>query len=291
MRHRLRDLNPFRKPVKPPVPISTDFYLSVLAARAPLPSISDLVTPKGESGRVAGMGVPLSQDATKDDLTRPMARGVYAFSSPDRKTVLKLRVLSKEEARFDAESIAASAAAFELDEETRRRIHATWTLMQLTYESFDPVISEAVHFMLSLASRLAELTDGVVADPLALTYRLPGSLQGLESGTIDVRNVLTVRPTRDGLTTAGLLKFAQPEICVSGFSESSTDRAKTLLASVAAGVITGKTLSPGDRLNVGSTWIVTEVPSVGPGALPVLELLPDSKTSVDDALSRIERLP
>ena len=138
MRYRLKDVFPGRRPKPPVLEISRDYYLSVLAATAVLPPLVKVVHPEGLDGAVKGLGVPLREGATKDDLTSPMERGVYAFSSVDQKTVLKLHVLSKEEAGFGPMAVAANGAKLGLSPETADRIRATWSLLQLTIESYDP---------------------------------------------------------------------------------------------------------------------------------------------------------
>ena len=90
--------------------ISKDFYITVLAATAQLPSILEVVEPHGAFGAIEGFGVPLSRDKQKEDLTRPMERGVYGLATRNRETVLRLVVIPKEEAGFDPAPFLRSAA-------------------------------------------------------------------------------------------------------------------------------------------------------------------------------------
>ena len=276
----------------PPVPISADFYLSVLAAKAVLPPLLMVVRPNADNGAVEGLGVPLRTDAQKEDLAKPIERGIYAISTPDQKTVLKVRVFSKEEAYFDPDSVLSSSIAERLDPEIRDRIRSTWTILQLTFEAYDPKLYPALDFMLNVASRLGVLTEGVIADPLAGQYRLPESLPSPrdEKEKFDVRDFVTVqsRMTTEGLSlvTAGLAKFGQPELAISMVPQTWSNVADNLLLSAAAGVMKGKTLDPGDVLFAYQGWFVSEAASSGPtwDGAKVLEFLP-LKGSVDDTFT------
>src|SRR5690349_24629414 len=77
---RLRRIAQFSKPKGSGLEISPGCYVSVLAAKAQLPSLLVLLNPKGEGGAIAGMGVPLAPDSTKAELVEPIKRGVYALS-------------------------------------------------------------------------------------------------------------------------------------------------------------------------------------------------------------------
>jgi len=241
-----------------------------------------VVRPKADGGAVEGLGVPLKEDAKKEDLAKPMERGVYAISSPDQKTVLKLRVFSKEEANFDPTAVLSTSVAMGLDSEIRDRIRSTWTILQLTFESYDPKLYPALDFLLQVASRLGVLTDGVVADPLAAQYRMPESLPSnpIEGQKFDVRDFVTVqaRQSEQGLnlSTFGLAKFGQPELIISQVPEAWVNLASSVLLSAAAGVMKGKTLEPGDTLVAYQGWFVSEAASTGPiwSGATALELLP-----------------
>jgi hypothetical protein len=60
----------FSKPKNPGFGISRSYYLSVLLAKANLPSIFEIVNPKSEFGAVEGFGVPMATDE-KEALRRP----------------------------------------------------------------------------------------------------------------------------------------------------------------------------------------------------------------------------
>ena len=86
----------FSRPKGPGFGLSKNFYLSVLLSRPSMPAPRLLVNPKGDGGAMPGFFVPLAAGATKADLDVPMARGVYALSSPDRKTVLRAMFMPRE---------------------------------------------------------------------------------------------------------------------------------------------------------------------------------------------------
>lgn len=276
--------------------IQPGYYMTVLSSKPALGPLLTVINPKGEGGAVAGFGVPLNPDASKEDLARPMTRGIYGLSSIDRKTVLKLRVISKEEAGFDPGPFLRSPMAAGLDQELLARISATWTLMQLTFESYDPMVYEGVRFMLGCCRRLAELHDGVVADPIAQTYRLPENVftpQPADS-RIDARDVVQVfvRPRRDEpavLTsyTLGMQKFGMAELEMPGLSSSNGELAKRFLFSLAQSALLGRLVDLGDRVGDSACML-----QVSPGGLDrgmwegieCYELIPPSGRTVDEAL-------
>jgi hypothetical protein len=209
---RLRDVWPFSKPKTPGFGISEGFYLSVLAGTARLPSIVEVVEPKGQSGTVKGFGAPLTGGADKAKLVAPLERGAYAIASPDQKTVLQMLVLPKEEAGFDPEAFLNSALSIGLSDEMRNRIRSVWTLCQLTFKAHDPAVYPSLDFLLAIASRLGVLTEGVIADPLGQTYRLPERVPLPDSHRpVDARNFVTLATEEGYAFTLGMQKFALPE--------------------------------------------------------------------------------
>ncbi len=244
----------FAKPKGPGYGISADFYLSVLAAKAQLPPLLAVLNPKAEADAVQGMGAPLASGAAKEDLAKPLARGVYALASIDRKTVLRLRVLSKEEAGFDPEPVARSALGAAMPAELLARIRATWSVLQLTFESHDPTVAPAIAFAHAIARRMAELTDGCVADPVSERYRMPGDLGPIPAagGGLPAQEIVSVRATQsDGglhAFTLGMRKLAMPEFELSGLEPGSELLAEAFLLGVCQRVLNGKPVRPGDQL-------------------------------------------
>ena len=291
-RPRLLEMLRFRTPKGPGFGIQRSFYLSVLAGTAQLPELMQVATPKGEDGSVAGFGVPLGTGATKEDLAKPLARGAYAIASPDQKTVVKLLVLCKEEAGYNPEAFLATADALDLDQETRERMLATWSLLQLTFESFDPRVIPAVRFFLEIADRLAELTNGVVADPISQAYRLPGQIVSATSAKdqLQAQDVVTVKARIDSgkisLFTLGWQKFGLPEIELNDVPEGKCKVGIHLIMSLNQQILNGTLLEVGDRVADGPFPL-----RVGEGGLdqsvwkgvPCLELSPDRGT-VEDVL-------
>ena len=123
----------FSKPKTPGFGIDRGYYLSVLSSRPTLPTPLQLANPQTSGGAVEGFAAPLAADASKDHLNMPMARGAYVVASKDRKTVLKMLVLSKEEAGFDPDAYATSALALDASQELVARLRGTWTLAQFTF--------------------------------------------------------------------------------------------------------------------------------------------------------------
>lgn len=240
----------FGKPRNPGFGISRSFYLTVLAAKAPLPSIYTLVNPKGDRGAVEGFGVPLCSNACESLLHEPLSRGAYAVASKDRKTVLRCLVLSKEEAGFDPEVFASSSLAKEADSELVARVRATWSLIQLTFESHDAMVAPALNFLLGFALRSAELSDGVLADPIAGTYLLPHGVRlSPDPSRIDCRLHVAIhsRPEATGtrVYSMGLQKFGLPEYELSDVPGQLVGEASSLLCHVAQYALDGHDLRIG----------------------------------------------
>jgi hypothetical protein len=223
-----------------------------------------------------------------------MRRGNFAVATPDRKTVLKLLVLPKDESGFDPESFVQSEFAAQCDPEIVARIRATWFVIQLAFESHDARVYPAVRFLLRIARRFAELTEGVIADPISQRYALPQDvlLYGTTDFQTDVRDVVTVRfrDRPDGLHcfTLGMQKFGLPEIEILGCDKNVEPLATRLLLGACQSALRGKPLRDGDH--IGDTAIPIEV---RPGGLdpafwkgiPCLELLPPTQHTIAEALT------
>jgi hypothetical protein len=282
----------FSKPKTPGFGISRTYYLSVLASKAVLPSIAEVINPRGEFSAIVGFGVPLGSNE-KDSLRQPLTRGAYAVATKDRKTVLKLLVLNRDEAGFDPEVFARSALAQSAEPELVARIRGTWTIAQLTFESHDPMVYSALDFLLSVAQRLAMMSDGVVADAVSQRYLLPQEVfhpDRLDS-RVDARDhVATHSRTRpDGIHTftLGLQKFSMPEIEITGLFPGEESIAGRFLLTVAQASLQGNLVRPGDRL--GSVRLPFEAREGGFDkalweGIPVLELLPPTSASAGEAL-------
>lgn len=286
----LRRIFKFAKPKNPGYGIAANYYLSVLAGHAQMPSALQIANPQGEGGAAEGFLAPLMPGTSKEDLARPLVRGVYALASKDRKSVLKMRVLSKEEAMFDPEAIARSPLAATIDPEALARIRATWTLIQLTFETHDAMVSPALAFLYQALRRMAELTEGVVADPISQRYMLPGDLPKLTSeGNPDAVSHVSVRHfEREGVRTAftlGLQKFALPEFEIRDLTPGDERAAEVVLLSVAQVLLNGDKIVVGDRAGTFE---------VAPGGLDrglwegiaVYELIPPRGQSVSDCLKQ-----
>ncbi len=263
-----------------------------------MPSLWDLINPQGERGAVIGLGAPLMAGSTKDTLYEPLQRGAYALSTKDRKTVLRMLILSKEEAGFDPEAIVRSSMATALDPEILLRIRSTWTLAQVTFESHDPNVYPALHFQLDLMRRLADLSDGVVADPISKRYLLPQYVlhPGTDDNGTNVLDVVTYatanRPDGMHAFTLGLQKLALPELEITGLDPNVSKLAGEFLLSVAQGELQGRVLTSGTKL--GPSGGLFEARQGGHDralweGIDVMELLPPTEMTATDALEIWDR--
>ncbi|MBX3118202.1 MAG: hypothetical protein KF784_03990 [Fimbriimonadaceae bacterium] len=281
----------FRKPKNPGFGINRNFYLSVLASRATLPSILEVVNPKGDNAAIQGFGAPLAADATKEDLSKPLVRGAYAVASPDRKTVLRMLVVHRDEAGYDPEVLLRSSMADQLSPELTARIRGAWHLIQLTFESHDAMVYPALDFLQKLAKKLAELADGAIADPVSQRYLLPEELVSPRSHgePFVAADHIAVRffAAEDKLSafTLGMQKFALPELEITDLNAGSKQLAEAFLLHLSREVLLGRTLNLGDR--VGGKQTDFEVATGGLDrarweGIPCLELIPArGKSSIE----------
>lgn len=293
----LRSLK-FSKPKGPGFGISKNYYLSVLSTHPTMPALWDLINPSGEQGAVVGFGAPLMAGATKDTLRMPMQRGAYALAMKDRKTVLKLLVLNKEEAAFDPEVLVRSRLAAVLSPQMAATIRATWILGQLTFESHDPNVYPALAFHLAIARRLAELTDGAIADPLSQRYLFPTEVlrHGTNDVALNVADLMSIgtanRPDGTHVFTLGMQKLALPEIEIAGIDPAVVGLAGEFLAAVGQSVVQGSLLTPSAKVGANGALFDAQVGghdrSLWEG-VPVMELLPPRQMTATDALEIWDR--
>ncbi len=281
----------FRRPKGPGFGIQSSFYLSVLSTRVPMPPIRELVNPKGSDGAVVGFGVPLGADE-KTALDRPMERGVYAIATRERKTVLQMKVLSREEAGFDPEPFLRSPLAVGLDPELLVRLRATWTVAQLTFKSHDPDVYPALDFLLDLAARLAYLSDGAVADPLSRRYLLPQEVRQAVrlDPKVDAREVVAVdrrgQPGREHVATHGMIKFDLPEMEIENLLPDEVPLAGRFLIACAQNALMGDLATSGDRYGAPEALFEAREGGFDPvwKGVSVLELLPPTHLTAGEAL-------
>ncbi|HXH60885.1 MAG TPA: hypothetical protein VNI20_05955 [Fimbriimonadaceae bacterium] len=273
--------------------IGRGFYLSVLAAKAQLPSILVALNPEGQGGAVKGMGAPMASGAKKEDLAAPISRGVYVLSTPDKKTLLKMMVMPREEAGFDPAAFARSPMAQSWDPELRHRVESTWMLMQVTFESYDPKVYPSLDFVLAVTKRLAELTDGVVADPVAQVYKLPSQVVSPrpEDEQVSAQDHVQVKVREhEGalhVFTLGLSKFDHPEVEVYGIEKDHKETAKRFMMALAQTVLRGTALPIGAAVGKPGSGFKVAGGGLDRGlweGIPCLELVPEGKGTADEAV-------
>lgn len=255
---RFKDIFPIKGKAKTPgFGISKGFYLTVLASDSVLPPLLTLINPKGVGGAVEGFGVPMQQGSTKEDLAKPLMRGFYGLSCPKQKTLLKLTVISKEEAGFDPGPLLKSPAALLMPDEVRTGIAAAWHLLQFTFESYDPEVYPALDFLHQIVLHTAKSSSGIIADPLAQTYWPVGCFPiepdpGLPFSTLGLISAKE-RAHPDGLEvhTLGMQKFNLPEIEVRGVAPSEGEACVAFLLSLSQNVLKGQLLEIGQTVGEG----------------------------------------
>ncbi len=258
-----------------------------------LPSIAEVANPSGIGGAAIALGVPLDSTRDKALLVQPMERGAYVIASKDRKTVLRLIIVSKEEAGYDPEEYANSPLAIGRDPELVVRIRATWTIGQLVFESHDPGVYPALDLFLAVAARMALLSDGVVADSISQRYLLPENViaQNRVDPRVDVRDHVDVKfeARPDGLHayTLGMQKLALPEYEIHNLLDEDIPYAQAFLMALCQSVMLGDLTKEGEHF--GSTKALFEARDGGFDKrlwhdLPVFELLPPTTKTPGEAL-------
>lgn len=290
----MRRLFQFKRPKGPGFGISAGFYLTVLSSKATLPPLLSVMAPNGENGAVEGFAIPLGASGEdKSILAEPIRRGGYALTSKDRKTIIRMMVLSKEEAGFDPEFFAASELASISDPELVNRVRGTWTILQLAFETHDPNVYPSVRLLLAASKRLAELTEGVVADSISRRYLLPKDVfhEPAADPKIDARDVVSVttREQKFGthFFTLGMSKFNLPEFELTGVEPHAEHLAPLFLLGLAQTSLLGDLPELGAK--AGADAMPFELRQGGLdldlwGDHDVIELLPPSDRTSSEAL-------
>lgn len=273
----------FSKPKGPGFGISRNYYLSVLCSRSVLPSILDLVNPNGQNGAAEGFGAPLAAGADKGALQRPLERGAYVVATKDRKTVLRMLILSRDEAGYDPEAFVRSGLALGADPELIARMRGAWNLAQFNYESHDPDVYPSLDFLLGVATRMGLLAEGVIADPIARRYRLPQEIfvRDRVDPRIDARDHISIQFRPDGqhlhAFTLGMQKFGQQEYEMQGVEPMDEDLAGRFLIAVCQRVLLGDLTKNGERFGAPKLAFEARDGGLNRGmweGIPVFELLP-----------------
>lgn len=245
---------PFSKRAKPPpFTINRNFYLTVLGAAGPLPPLLQLINPDGSNGAVRGFGAPLSAGASRDMLNEPLSRIAYALTTQDKKTVLQMDVFRRSDVRqFRLPQNPTELEDAGLTGEKLRKAETAGHLINLAFRGYSPDVYESVRFMLDIATRLGNLTDAVVADPLAECYRLPEefSVSPRMDPRIDFREVASVKAIRlqDGIwvSTRGMCKFNLAEYEMYGISDGLANTAARMLMAAGQQTLLGMPLRSGE---------------------------------------------
>lgn len=285
----------FRKPETTHFGLSGDFYLTILVPTTALPAPNEVCQPKGLNGAVAAFLAPLSKDAPKDSLEKPMTRGPYAVASLDQKSMLRMLVMPKEEAGFEPRGFLQSEFADGFSDELRNRVAATWHLVQLSAASHDPKVIPTLFLMMDVAVRLAEKVGGVIADPMSHAYFLPEELKlNRDIKPFDVRQFVTIHTAGELVFTQGMIKFELPEMEITGVPESMHPTAGRFLLSVAQSVFQRTALEPGDKL--GNQTAPFQVAHGGLDrarweGIPCLELIPAPGKTTSECLASFASSP
>jgi hypothetical protein len=282
----------FGKPKTPGFGISQGFYLCVMASKAQLPTPSQIVNPQGDAGAVAGYIAPLGSTPPDNALQRPLESGSYAVSDLDKKTVLLLGVRPREEYAFDPRQVAENANALGMTEELRLRLAATWWILQLNFESHDPMVYPALRFLQRVAARLGELTDGAIADPCSGVYRLPSEFEQVDDDLpVHAHQFVSVQTAQEPggarVFTLGMTKFALPEFAIADVPESFVASAKQFLLALCQTVLLHGPVQVGQ--SVGSQklpFLIAEggVHRKATEGVPAYELIPPRNHTVAECI-------
>lgn len=233
--------------------IHRSFYLSVLAGHGGLPTLLQIVNPDGSNSALKGFGVPLAQGASKDLLNQQIAAGAYALTTPDKLTIIQMTVSSLSDVKeFQLPSNQRDLEATDLIGEKYERARKATHIISLFFKGYNPDVLASVEFLLGIASRIGKLTNGVVADIMAESYRLPEELRISDrlDPRVDFREIATIKAIRLGdgvwVSTRGLSKFNLPEYEMYGIPDDLVDTAFKMLVAAGQQTLLGVPLRAGE---------------------------------------------
>jgi hypothetical protein len=220
-----------------------------------------------------------------------MENGPFAAATLDRKTVIRVDVMGRDDQQFNPSLYADGAAALGYPSEVVLRLKSAWRLIQFRFESFDPEVKPSTDFLLGIVQGLAALGDGVVADPLAMRYLLPVDVLRPDRlpDAVDAREFVAVHAKSargGGLMTRGLVKFDLPEVEMNGLNEAETAAAGRFLLMAAQALLMGNDLAPGSNFQRFTAALGGLDAAPGEKA-PVIELLPPTGKSPGEVLSSL----
>lgn len=202
-----------------------------------LPALLQVCNPDGSNGAVAGYAIPLRPGASRDLLSSAMTTESYGFTTLDKKGVLQLDIFNRNAVPFQLPATEVERRDMGLTEEGEARANACAYVGTLTFRGYDEDVYPTIRFFLSVAIRLAALTNGIVADPLAECYRMPETWipPAPRNEPLDFREVARVRaeamPDGVWVSTRGLSKFNLPEYEMYGLPEPLVSSAAVMVAS------------------------------------------------------------
>lgn len=290
----------FSRPKGPGFGIGRDFYLSILLSKSVLPSALQVMNPKGEGGALKGFCAPLTEGVDKTALHNPLTRGAYAVASVDRKTVLKMFLMSRDEAAYDPEAFVRSPLAQDCSPELIARVRGTWNLAQLKFESHDPDVYPSLDFVLGVASRLGHLAEGVIADPIGRRYLLPHEVFVRErmDPRVDAREHISVqliqRPNGLYAYTAGMVKFMLPEYEINAIDPIDGVLATRFLLALSQKVLLGDLTTSGDQFGAPKMALEAREGGFNRGmweGIPVFELIPPTGQTASSCMRAWEIAP
>ncbi|MCG9894042.1 MAG: hypothetical protein MH204_01025, partial [Fimbriimonadaceae bacterium] len=181
-----------------------------------------------------------------------------------------------------------------LPTEVSSRIIGAWNILQLTFRSFDPAVYPALDFLLACSSRLARLTDGVVADPIAEAYRLPAEIPAPhDPGRPFTRSLhVSLQSRAEGgllrLFTRGMRKFDLPEFEIVELTPDTAEKGAAVLAALADLSLSGRGLKAGDALNLDGLRVLLAPGGLDRGlweGIACLEVLPEGPEPMSRSLT------
>lgn len=248
---------PFRKKEpEAPLEVNRNFYLSVLLGQGVRPTPLSWINPDGSNEAVTGFAAPLNQDKNTDLLSQPIADGSYVLATKDRKTLVQADFFQLSAVpQFRVPNDPVAQALVGLVGEKLWRAERADGLATLVFKGYSPNVYESVRFLLDAAARLAALADGVVADPLAETYRLPADFAQANplDPRIDFRDIGGIKAILENggvwVSTRGMTKFNLPEFEVYGVAEPEVTRVGELLVLAGQEALLGSLMPIGEMVS------------------------------------------
>jgi hypothetical protein len=265
--------------------------MTLYATSVRLPSLHELMNPKGSGEALRGTVLPISPQAADDWQHRAMVAGEFSLMHPDSGACFQLEVHSgtgrPRPKVLDASDDEKWSLAVDLEMEQKLKSRTWEVSLALDVQSARLAgdAKQAVGVMMNLVDRLAEPTHAAVCDVEGRRYFEKGGWKWPGGGTgFDVRDHVTVHvipmpsegTRKSWCHTHGMIKFGRCEMEFFDVPDSLREPAAELLWDLGNAAVTGRGFEPLEKVGSESFPLLVRKSTRSPAAHfqgPVLELV------------------